>query len=140
MAKNTTPLEHDEQVAVINWIKGDNDHARLLRSRNLSPVLFSAIANGHYQQSIKQQNKLKAEGMNSGVPDLLFIVPPERAKVGKRLMIWIEMKRRQGATVSASQQEWIDAIEAMEGGNIGAFVCYGSDEAIELLKDLLIKL
>lgn len=140
MAKNTTPLEHDEQVAVINWIKGDNDHARLLRSRNLSPVLFSAIANGHYQQSIKQQNKLKAEGMNSGVPDLLFIVPPERAKVGKRLMIWIEMKRRQGASVSASQQEWIDAIEAIEGGNIGAFVCYGSDEAIELLKDLLIKL
>lgn len=140
MTKNLTPLEHDEQVAVINWIKGDNDHARLLRSRKLPPVLFSAIANGHYQQSIKQQNKLKAEGMNSGVPDLLFIVPPERSKVGKRLMIWIEMKRRQGASVSASQQEWIDAIEAMEGGNIGAFVCYGSDEAIELLKDLLIKL
>lgn len=139
MAKNNTPLEHDEQVEVIKWIKADNQHAALLRSRNLSPVLFSAIANGHYQQSIKQQNKLKAEGMNSGVPDLLFIVPPERAKCGKRLMIWIEMKRRQGASVSASQQEWIDAIEAMDGGNIGAFVCYGSNEAIEVLKDLLIK-
>lgn len=138
MAKNTTPLEHDEQVEVIKWITADNAHAALLRSRNLSPVLFSAIANGHYQQSIKQQNKLKAEGMNSGVPDLLFIVPPERSKVGKRLMIWIEMKRRQGASVSAAQQEWLDAIDAMDGGNIGSFVCYGSDEAIQVLKDLLI--
>lgn len=140
MAKNLTPLEHDEQVAVVNWIKGQNEIAALMKSRGLSPVLFSAIANGHYQQSIKQQNMLKAEGMNSGVPDLLFIVPSERAKAGIRLMIWIEMKRRQGGTVSASQQEWIDAIEAMDGGNIGAFVCRGSDEAIDLLKDLLIVL
>ena len=140
MAKNLTPLEHDEQVAVVNWIKGQNEIAALMKSRGLPPVLFSAIANGHYQQSIKQQNMLKAEGMNSGVPDLLFIVPSERAKAGIRLMIWIEMKRRQGGTVSASQQEWIDAIEAMDGGNIGAFVCRGSDEAIDLLKDLLIVL
>lgn len=140
MAKNVTPLEHDEQVRVIEWIKGDNDHAALLRLRNLPPVLFSAIANGHYQQSIKQQNKLKAEGMNSGVPDLLFIVPPERAKCGRRLMIWIEMKRQQGGSVSAAQQQWIDEINAVEGGNVGAFVCYGADEAIAVLKDLLIKL
>lgn len=140
MAKNETPLEHEEQKLVIKWIIDDNAHAALLRSRNLPPVLFSAITNGHYQPSIKQRNKLKAEGMNSGVPDLLFIVPPERAKAGKRLMIWIEMKRQQGASVSAAQQEWLDAIDAMEGGNIGAFVCYGADEAIQLLKDLLIKL
>lgn len=140
MAKNLTPLEHDEQVAVVKWITAQNEIAALMKSRGLSPVLFSAIANGHYQQSIKQQNKLKAEGMNSGVPDLLFIIPPERSKGGRRLMIWIEMKRRQGASVSASQQEWIDAIEAMDGGNVGAFVCYGSDEAIDLLKDLIVVL
>lgn len=140
MAKNTTPLEHEEQVKVIEWLKGDNDHAALLRTRNLSPVLFSAIANGHYQSSIKQQNKLKAEGMMSGVPDLLLIVPPERSKTGRRLMLWIEMKRLQGASVSATQQQWIDEINAVEGGNVGAFVCYGHKEAIELLKDFLIKL
>lgn len=140
MTKNLTPLEHDEQVAVINWIKTQNEVAALFKKRNLTPVLFSAIANGHYQQSIKQQRKLKAEGMNSGVPDLLFIIPPERSKAGKRLMVWIEMKRRQGASVSASQQEWIDAIEAIEGGVIGAFVCYGSDEAISVLQDLIIVL
>ena len=140
MAKNLTPLEHDEQVTVVEWITTQNELAKLMKKRNLAPVLFSAIANGHYQQSISQQRKLKAEGMNSGVPDLLFIVPPERAKVGKRLMVWIEMKRREGGSVSASQQEWIDAIEAMEGGNIGAFVCRGSDEAIDVLKDLIIML
>lgn len=138
--KNTTPLEHDEQVAVINWLATENDHASLFKKRNLPPLLYSAIANGHYQQSIKQQRKLKAEGMNSGVPDLLVIVPQERSKVGMRLMLWIEMKRREGGTVSASQQEWIDAINALDGGNVGAFVCYGADEAIDLLKDLIVKL
>jgi len=140
MAKNLTPLEHEEQVKVIDWLTADNDHASMLRTRNLSPVLFSAIANGHYQSSIKQQNKLKAEGMMSGVPDLLIIVPPDRSKVGKRLMIWIEMKRLQGASVSVTQQQWIDEINGVEGGNVGAFVCYGHKEAIQLLKDLLIKL
>lgn len=138
--KNTTPLEHDEQVTVINWLAAENDHASLFKKRNLPPLLYSAIANGHYQQSIKQQRKLKAEGMNSGVPDLLIIVPQERSKVGMRLMLWIEMKRREGGTVSASQQEWIDAINALDGGNVGAFVCYGADEAIALLKDLIVKL
>ena len=138
--KNTTPLEHDEQVAVINWLKTENDHASLFKKRNLPPLLYSAIANGHYQQSIKQQRKLKAEGMNSGVPDLLVIVPPERSKLGMRLMLWLEMKRREGGAVSDSQQEWIDAINALDGGNVGAFVCYGSGEAIDLLKDMIVKL
>lgn len=140
MTKNLTPLEHEEQVKVIEWIETQNELAKLMKSKNLSPVLFSAIANGHYQQSQKQINKLAAEGMRSGVPDLLFIVPPERSKSAIRLMIWIEMKRRQGASVSASQHEWIDAIDAMDGGNIGAFICYGSDEAIGVLKDLMIVL
>lgn len=138
--KNTTPLEHEEQVKVIEWLETENHHASLLKNRNLSPLLYSAITNGHYQQSLKQRNKLKAEGMNSGVPDLLIIVPPERSKLGTRLMLWIEMKRRQGGAVSASQQEWIDAINAIDGGNVGAFVCYGSDEAIHLLRDLVVKL
>lgn len=140
MSKNLTPLEHEEQVLVINWLVTQNDIAKLLKSQKLPPILFSAIANGHYQQSKKQINKLAAEGMRSGVPDLLLIIPPERSKTGKRLMIWIEMKRRQGGSVSASQQEWIDAIDAIEGGNVGAFVCYGSEEAIDLLKDLVIVL
>ena len=138
--KNTTPLEHDEQVAVVQWLETENELARLFKTRNLPPLLYSAIANGHYQQSIKQQRKLKAEGMNSGVPDLLVIVPPERSKLGIRLMVWIEMKRREGASVSASQHEWIEAINALDGGNVGAFVCYGSDEAIAVLKDFIIKL
>jgi hypothetical protein len=140
VTKNLTPLEHEEQVEVVKWITTQNDIAALFKARNLTPVLFSAIANGHYQQSRKQQNKLKAEGMNSGVPDLLFIIPPERSKNGKRLMIWIEMKRQQGGSVSVAQQQWIDAIDAIDGGNVGAFVCYGADEAIDVLKDLIIVL
>jgi hypothetical protein len=142
MAKNVTPLEHEEQVKVIEWLKTENDLAALFKTRGLDPIMFSAIANGHYQPSIKQQNSLKAEGMNSGVPDLLIIVPQNRCKLGKALMLWIEMKRLQGASVSASQHEWITAINTVSGdkGDVGAFICYGHKEAINLLKDFVIKL
>ena len=140
MTKNLTPLEHDEQVKVVNWIETQNKIAVLYKTRQLSPILFSAIANGHYQPSIKQRNHLHDEGMRQGVPDLLLILPPERSKCGKRLMVWIEMKRQEGGVVSDAQQQWIDAIEDLEGGNVGAFVCYGGDEAIDLLKDLMIVL
>lgn len=138
--KNTTPLEHDEQVGFVEWIETQNELARLKRLQNLRPILFSAIVNGHYQQSQKQLNKLIAEGMRKGILDMVLIIPPERAKIGKRLMIWVEMKRQQGASVSDEQELWIEAINDIEGGNVGAFVCYGQKEAIDLMKDLVIVL
>lgn len=140
MAKNNTPLEHDEQVDFIGWIETQNEIARLKRSQKLRPILFSAIVNGHYQQSKKQLNKLIAEGMRKGILDIVLIIPPERAKGGRRLMIWVEMKRQQGGAVSDEQELWIEAINDIEGGNVGAFVCYGAKEAVDLMKDLVIKL
>lgn len=140
MAKNNTPLEHVEQVGFVDWIETQNEIARLKRLKNLRPILFSAIVNGHWQQSQKQLNKLIAEGMRKGILDMVLIVPPERSKTGKRLMIWVEMKRQQGASVSDDQELWLEAINDIEGGNVGAFVCYGQKEAIELMKDLVIKL
>lgn len=140
MAKNSTPLEHDEQVDFIGWIETQNEIARLKRSLKLRPILFSAIVNGHYQQSKKQLNKLIAEGMRKGILDIVLIIPPERAKGGRRLMIWVEMKRQQGGAVSDEQELWIEAINDIEGGNVGAFVCYGAKEAVDLMKDLVIKL
>jgi hypothetical protein len=140
MAKNNTPLEHAEQVGFVDWIETQNEMARLKRLQNLRPILFSAIVNGHWQQSQKQLNKLIAEGMRKGILDMVLIIPPERAKGGKRLMIWVEMKRQQGASVSDEQELWIEAINDIEGGNVGAFVCYGQKEAIELMKDLVIVL
>jgi len=140
MTKNNTPLEHEEQVAVVEWIETQNEIAKLFKSKNLRPVLFSAIVNGHYQQSKKQLNKLIAEGMRKGILDMVFIVPPERAKAGKRLMVWIEMKRVQGSSTSEEQLEWEEAINDIEGGVVGAFICYGQKEAIDVLKDLIIVL
>lgn len=139
MTKNLTPLEHEEQKQVVKWLIAENEHAELLK---LPEIKFSAIANGHWQSSEMQKRKLKAEGMNSGVPDLLIILPPERCKLQKWLMIWIEMKRRQGGSVSDAQEQWIEAINNVSGekGDVGAFVCKGSDEAINLLKDFVIKL
>jgi hypothetical protein len=140
MTKNTTPLEHDEQVGFVGWIDTQNEIARLKKTKKLRPILFSAIVNGHYQQSKKQLRKLIDEGMRKGILDMVLIIPPERAKGGRRLMIWIEMKRQQGGAVSADQEQWIEAINDIEGGNVGAFVCYGEKEAVDLMKDLVIKL
>ena len=87
---------------------------------------------------MKKMAYLKAEGFNKGVPDIMCIIPYK----GKKALLFIEMKRRElkpkkdgKGGVSAEQREWLDSLNECE--NVGAFVCYGSDEATELVKDLM---
>lgn len=131
--KKTEPLEHFEQVTFVNFLIEQN---LLAKYKKLDKVLFSAIANGHYQPSPKQRAKLKAEGMNSGVPDMILIIPSNRSKLGKPIMLWIEMKRLTQGSVSEAQQEWIDGINSIEG-NLEAFVCRGGQKAIETYSEFV---
>lgn len=134
--KKEEPLEHEEQVKFTNFLIEQN---LLAQYKKLDKVLFSAIANGHYQSSYKQRVKLKAEGLNPGVPDMLLVVPANRSKTGKAFMMWVEMKRLTLGSLSAAQKEWIDAINSVDG-NLEAFVCKGGDKAIETYSELAIVL
>lgn len=111
---NTTPTEYEEQVAFVEWLE-------------LKKLKHSAIPNSTYTTSWNQKRKNKAMGLNAGLPDMLIIVPTGLA--------FVEMKRKKGGKISPEQQSWIDALNRCSG--VEARVCYGCDEAIAFISELL---
>jgi hypothetical protein len=76
--------EHMEQALFVQWFR-----------RTFPDVRILAVPNGG-GRSRSQGAKLKVEGVSAGVPDLL--IPSG--------MVWVEMKRSKGGTVSADQKDW----------------------------------
>jgi hypothetical protein len=109
---NLAPLEHDEQVAVIKYC-------------DIHHIPIFAIPNGSNKSKIQAHN-FKLEGLRAGVPDLC--VPLMRNGYGS---LYIEMKRKKKSTVSIEQKAWIALLNSF---GHKAVVCYGSDEAIEVIK------
>lgn len=85
------PTEHAEQVAFVNWWR-----------QQFPDVLLFAIPNGE-ARSRGAAGRLKAEGVVPGVPDLN--VPA--------WSLWIEMKRREGGTVTRSQKAMHERLRAI---------------------------
>ena len=118
------PSEHDEQVAVV-------DYLNLLNQKHTAIV--NSFFGGSGGRKFGMLNKFKREGWNTGLPDLFIILK----RANKTKAIFIEMKtldkkpKRSGkGGVSDVQREWIDAINET---NINAFVCYGFDEARDVI-------
>ena len=112
--------EHDEQVALIHW-------AKLMQSILPELALLHAIPNGG-QRSKATAGKLKAEGVQAGVPDLCLPV----ARGGYH-GLYVEMKWKSNKPSSA-QRWWLSKLN--EGGYL-AVVCYGFDEARATLEGYL---
>ena len=119
----TVPSEHEEQVTIFQW-------ANLLSSHYPQLRMLYAIPNGSYK-SKQSARKFAAEGLKSGVPDICLPVP---SADGQYHSLYIELKRKQGGKVSDQQKEWIGSLQFY--GN-QAYVCKGSDEAIETIKKYL---
>lgn len=118
MAKtNNTPLERFEQSALVDWLEAQG-------------LLFSSTAQSTYTTSWNQKRLNHATGLRKGVPDMLIVIPPERAVDGSGRVIFVELKRVKGGVVSPEQKKWIAALNAV-GGTVDAFVAHGADEAIE---------
>ena len=83
--------EHLEQVRLVSWFRKTYPDTRIL-----------AIPNGGIRSASAGAN-LKAEGVSAGVPDL--VVPA--------WLLWVEMKREAGGTVSPSQRDWISYLESI---------------------------
>lgn len=75
--------EHLEQCRFVSWFR-----------QSYRGVLIFAIPNGE-ARSRSAGTRLKAEGVTPGIPDLF--VPA--------WMLWIEMKRTKGGSVSPAQRE-----------------------------------
>ena len=98
------PSEHLEQALFVQWFR-----------RTFHDVRIFAIPNGG-SRSRSQGAKLKVEGVSAGVPDLFI----------PHGMIWVEMKRAKGGSVSAEQKSWHDYL-----ADIGhtVIVGYGFEDA-----------
>ena len=118
--------EDIEQIEVVEWMRKNN-------------VLHYAIPNGG-KRHVKTASDLKKQGVSAGVPDLCIPIPNNDYHG-----LYIEMKRRPkilkngkksytNSSASISQLEWISKLNAL---GYKATICYGSDEAIEVIKKYL---
>ena len=114
------PTEHEEQVALFQWAAANEGEHEELK-------LLFAVPNGGYRP-MTTAAQLKAEGVRSGVPDCCL--PVAR---GRFHSLWIEMKRKPNRPTEA-QEHWISTLR--DYGH-SAVVCYGAQEAIDVIKAYL---
>ena len=112
--------EHSEQVLLINWVRGN-------QSSDPRLVLLYAIPNGG-SRNIATAQRLKHEGVLSGVPDLCLPVP-----VGQYHGLYIELKTLKGKA-SDKQKRYI---QSLNNQGYLAIVCQGHQEAIMAIKKYL---
>lgn len=120
--KNACPGEHEEQKALMIWAT-----AQVGRGRWMLENLFAIPNGGDRHPAVA--GKLKAEGVMSGVPDLLLAWPSSG-----RCGLFIEMKRRKGGRVSTGQELWHGRLRA---ANYAVAVCKGCHEAQEIINHYL---
>ena len=112
--------EHDEQVALFEW-------AALHAGRYPELGLMFAIPNGGKRDPVTAV-RLRDEGVKPGVPDVYLPVASQGWHG-----LFIELKYGRNKTTD-KQNEWLDRL--MEQGYL-AVVCYGWNEAVEVLRDYL---
>jgi len=105
------PDEHTEQVHVIQWLK-------------LKKIKHNATPNGGLRNKVVA-GKLKAEGVSKGFPDLTIFLPTG--------ILYIEMKRKKGSSISPEQKAWIEYLNTLPYAK--AIICKGFREAVEAIED-----
>lgn len=117
---NTSPLEHTEAIMFANYLRELQAYGKI--------IMFAHLVNefklGNRYMGLLQS--LKAEGWNRGVPDYLIVT--------KKGVVFIELKRLKGSTVSSEQKQWQDALLSVK---VPALVCKGADHAIRELEKYL---
>lgn len=117
--KATLPLEHQEQVTLLEWF--DLQYPAL-RKR------MAAVPNaGKMNATIGK--RMNREGRRKGYPDLQLLVPHN----GYHGLI-IEMKRQDGGEVSPEQMDWL---EWLAGMGYKVAVCAGFEAAKQVVSDYL---
>ncbi len=120
--------EHTEQANFFSEVRFKFQH----REDFIRKLLFS-VPNGMWiggQNKFALMNKFKAEGLQPGVSDVLYLQPR-----GEYNCLAIEMKaqdkRNQADAVSDEQSEFLKAVNG--AGGLGE-VCYGAEEAIKMFE------
>lgn len=120
------PYEEDEQIIFVRWC----------RLKGLI-VHHSGNEIGGSTTAMKARAiKMKKMGTSKGFPDLLVFIPVygTTKEIDSYQMCAIEMKRRNGGTVSKEQKQWLEILQA--SGAMSA-VCHGADEAIAFIEAIM---
>jgi hypothetical protein len=115
---NTSPLEEVDQKECVKYLEK-------LQKQGVK-ILFSATAQSTFTKSFGIMAKNKALGVRRGVPDLLIII--------NDTLVFVELKRRTGGTVSQEQKDWNKALN--DAGEY-AYICKGSDKFKTLIQKML---
>lgn len=107
------PSEAEEQSALFEW-------ARLQAGRFPELRYMYHVPNGG-RRDAKEAALLKAEGVRAGVPDICL--PAARWPYHG---LYIELKRKNGGTLSKKQENWISHLN--EAGYL-AVCCHGWEKA-----------
>ena len=118
---NNIPTEHQEQVALMQWVDLNKKKYPMLD-------MMTAVPNGGARH-IAVARKLKSEGVKKGYPDILLDYP-SNGYHGLR----IELKRLNGSYPTRDQKGWISRLN---NHGFYAVVCRGWIEAKEVIEAYL---
>lgn len=121
MSTMPCPTESQEQQWLMQW-------AELQKSVHPELQLLFHIPNEGLRHPATGRRMI-AEGMKSGVPDLMLPVPR-----GGYHGLFIEMKRLKGGVVSDSQKGWLAALRKQ---GYRCEVCRGYEAAVTVIRDYL---
>jgi hypothetical protein len=96
--------EDIEQINFVNWFR-----------HNHPDIMIFHVPNGG-KRNAREAARLKQMGVLAGIPDLFI----------PSLMLWIEMKRTKGGSLSKHQKEIIPKLESY---GYKVFVCKGFEDA-----------
>lgn len=109
--------EHEEQKLVVKFLSARG-------------IVFFSVPNG-VNKSIKQAMYFKAEGLKSGVPDLIIMSPPPA--MPECVGVALEMKSGKGKYPSPQQREWL---AIFHGRGFVPLIGHGAQDAISKLREL----
>jgi hypothetical protein len=115
--------EHSEQVAVIQW-------CQIHEAQHPELAMIFAVPNAG-KRSIGAARYYLAEGLKSGVPDLILPIPEPSAMLFCGLAI--EMKFGDNKT-TPSQDWWLEYLTSYGWKTA---ICYSADEAIKVISEYL---
>jgi len=123
--KKLVPKEEDEQKIVKKYLDFLLEQGKIITYHsNPNENILSFLDRKKFMIA---QNKLKAMGAKKGIPDLYIYLPNK--------ILAIEMKRsnKNKSKISEEQKQWILLLNQLS--YIDAYICYGADNAINLIEE-----
>ena len=125
--------EDAEQAVVFAWA------ANYRSLRHMFAIPNGAFLAGDKAARARQMNRLKKQGLLVGVSDI-FLPRAVHSVSGHYNGLFIEMKRRKIDGPSKVSGDQMDFLSAMDIQGYKTAVCYGADEAIEVIKNYMVRL